>query len=137
MKKQAKSSITGCGSRSPCPITNTLDLIGDKWTLLIIRDMIFLKKNQFSEFENSGEGISTNILADRLKKLEEYGVITKNAYQKKPTRYKYMPTRIGEALFPLLMEMVKWGGEYIEEAYTPTKEDIEKVRAKVRDNKTI
>lgn len=130
MKKKEK--ITGCGGRSVCPITNTLDVIGDKWTLLIIRDMLFLGKTQFGEFADSGEGISTNILTDRLKKLEEFGIITKTAYQKNPVRYEYHPTKIGESLMPLLIEMVKWGGANIEGAYTPTEEDIKKAKSNAK-----
>ena len=113
-----------------CPITNTLDVIGDKWTLLIVRDMILFGKKQFKEFEDSREGISTNILADRLKKLEKHNVITKHAYQENPTRYEYLPTKIGKSLSPLLIEMVKWGGEHIEEAYSPTKKEIEDILGK-------
>src|SRR3989338_5583847 len=95
--------------RSICPITNTLDLIGDKWTLLIIRDMIFLKKKSFNEFLESPEGIATNILTDRLKRLEECGLVEKRPYTKTPVRYQYTLTRRGEDLRPVIMEMVRWG----------------------------
>ncbi|PSB57386.1 transcriptional regulator, partial [filamentous cyanobacterium CCP1] len=63
--------------RSPCPVSCTLDLIGDRWTLLVIRDMMFFGKQRFEEFLESPEGISTNILANRLKLLEEAGLVTK------------------------------------------------------------
>ena len=106
--------LAGCLKRSSCPLTNTLDLIGDKWTLLIIRDMVFLKKKFFNEFLESPEGIATNILTERLKRLEESGIISKRPYQKTPVRHEYTLTRRGESLRPLLMEMIRWGNTHIE-----------------------
>lgn len=126
----SKSKIKPICDRSKCPITNTLDLIGDKWTLIIIRDMVFLKKSQFGDFINSGEGISTNILTDRLKKLEQYGIIKKSTYQENPVRYEYHLTEIGESLQPLLMEFISWGTKHIEGVYVPTKEDLKKAMKK-------
>ena len=104
-----KKKITGCLERSECPITNTLDLIGDKWTLLVIRDMMFLKKKSFNEFLESREGIATNILTDRLKRLEENGIIEKRPYKKIPARYEYTLTRRGAGLRSVLIEMIEWG----------------------------
>lgn len=127
MKNSKKSqNIIGCLQRSECPVTNTLDLIGDKWTLLIIRDMLFLKKKSFNEFWESAEGIATNILTDRLKRLEEYGIIEKRPYQKAPVRYEYILTRRGEDLRPLLMEMIRWGNTYIEGTVVPPKEALKR-----------
>ncbi len=119
LKKRQK--ITGCLERSQCPITNTLDLIGDKWTLLVIRDMVFLKKKSFNEFLKSPEGIATNILTERLKRLEEHGIIEKRPYQKTPLRYEYILTRRGEDLRPLLMEMIRWGNTHIKGTFVPPK----------------
>jgi len=113
--------------RSKCPITNTLDIIGDKWTLLVIRDMLVFGKSQYNEFLESDEGISTNILADRLKKLEQSGVIDKKSYQTKPTRYEYHLTNIGKKLKPLLIEMVKWGGKHVEGSYMLPEDEIDEV----------
>ncbi len=122
MKKSKHSKkITGCLDRSNCPITNTLDLIGDKWTLLVIRDMLFLKKKSFNEFLDSPEGIATNILTERLKRLEEHGIIEKRPYTKTPIRYQYSLTRRGEDLRALLMEMIRWGNVYIEGTFVPPK----------------
>ncbi|MDE2008697.1 MAG: helix-turn-helix transcriptional regulator [Candidatus Omnitrophica bacterium] len=115
----AAKKLTGCLERSQCPVTNTLDLIGDKWTLLVIRDMMFLKKKTFNEFLESFEGIATNILTDRLRNLEEYGIIEKRPYQKAPVRYAYRLTRRGKDLRPLLMEMIYWGHKHIEGAGLP------------------
>jgi DNA-binding HxlR family transcriptional regulator len=106
-------------NRSACPITSTLDLIGDKWTLVIIRDMVFLGKKNFNEFLESPEGIATNILTDRLKKLEEYNVITKETYQKNPPRFQYTLTPHGLDLKPVLIELVRWGNRHIEGTIVP------------------
>ncbi len=121
--KKSKSSkkIKGCIGRSICPITNTLDLIGDKWTLLVIRDMLFLKKKSFNDFLKSPEKIATNILTERLKRLEEHGIIEKRPYQKNPLRYEYILTPRGEDLRPLVMEMIRWGNTHIEGTFVPPK----------------
>lgn len=94
--------------RSPCPIANTLDIFGDKWTLLVIRDL-FAGKSTYGEFQSSPEGIPTNILADRLKRLAAYGIIQKTPYQQHPVRYAYQLTNTGRSLGPVLEEMLKWG----------------------------
>ena len=108
--------------RSECPITNTLDLIGDKWTLLVIRDLLFLQKKLFHEFLESREKIATNILTERLKRLEECGIIEKHAYTKKPLRFEYILTKRGKTLKPLLLEFVKWGNTHIEGTFVPPKD---------------
>ena len=126
--KNLKSSkkITECLERSKCPVTNTLDLIGDKWTLLVIRDMLFLKKKLFNEFLVSPEGIATNILTERLKRLEEHGIIEKRPYTQTPVRYEYRLTRRGEDLRPLLMEMIRWGNVHVEGTIIPPKKFLKK-----------
>ena len=123
---KSRQKITGCLERSQCPVTNTLDLIGDKWTLLVIRDMLFLKKKFFNEFLDSPEGIATNILTERLKRLEEHGIIEKRPYQKAPLRYEYKLTRRGEDLRSLLIEMIRWGNTYIEGTFVPPKKILKK-----------
>lgn len=100
--------------RSDCPIANTLDEIGDRWTLIIIRDMYFSDKHRFDEFLQSKEKISTNILSDRLKRLEELGIITKETYSSHPSRMSYSLTERGQSLGPVLEAIVKWGLEHIE-----------------------
>lgn len=119
IKKSKK--ITGCLNRSVCPITNTLDLIGDKWTLLVIRDMFFLKKRLFHEFLESPEKIATNILTERLKRLEDYGIIKKKPHQKVPSRFEYLLTSRGKYLQPILIEMIRWGNVHIEGTFVPPK----------------
>ena len=110
--------------RSICPVACTLDIIGDKWTLLVVRDLILGKKT-YSEFQSSQEAIPTNILAERLKRLQAQGVVTKQQYQDKPVRYEYHLTDKGRDLRPVLLAMVKWGNQYIEGTLTP--EDIRRL----------
>ena len=95
--------------RSLCPIARTLDIIGDKWTLLVLRDALFFERKSFAEFENSVEKIPTNLLADRLKRLVEHGFLEKFAYQDKPVRYHYLPTDKGKATGPMIRAMKAFG----------------------------
>ena len=94
--------------RSGCPITNSLDILGDKWTLLVVRDLA-LGKRRYQEFMASSERIASNILADRLKQLEASGLVTRRAYQQKPARYEYILTEKGEGLRPVLRALIVWG----------------------------
>jgi DNA-binding HxlR family transcriptional regulator len=94
--------------RSPCPIAGSLDLIGDRWTLLVIRDL-FWGKVRYGEFQASPEGIPTNILAERLSRLEAAGIVTRKAYQDNPPRFEYALTRKGKELAPVLSSLVAWG----------------------------
>jgi len=113
MVKSTKSKSGSTFPRSPCPITNALDLLGDKWTLIVIRDL-FLGRRIYSDFQSSPEGIPTNILADRLKRLLKSGVINKEAYQERPVRYEYSLTTKGKALAPVIEEIGNWGLKYID-----------------------
>lgn len=105
--------------RSPCPIACTLDLIGDRWTLLIIRDMMFFHKQRFEEFLDSPEGISTNILASRLKSLEQLGLVEKLPYSNHSRRMNYQLTERGQSLRPVLQTMIDWGLKNIPDTRTP------------------
>ena len=98
-------------TRSSCPITNVLDTLGDKWTLLVIRDLV-LGKRRYREFTSSPERIASNILANRLKKLESEGLITRRAYQRNPIRYEYFLTEKGEGLKPVLEAILVWGQKH-------------------------
>ena len=109
MKPKTKSTAL---RRSPCAVACTLDLIGDKWSLLVIRDL--LQGNvTYGALANSREGIPTNILADRLKKLEEAGLVAKSAYQEHPVRYRYELTEKGKELKDVLRAIVQWGKKNI------------------------
>ena len=98
--------------RSDCPISYALDFFGDKWTFLIIRDLIFDGKRFYSDFLNSKEGIATNILSDRLKKLENNGVIESKVYQKLKTKKEYSLTQKGKDLVPVLVEIIVWSAQH-------------------------
>ena len=98
--------------RSRCAVACTLDLVGDKWSLLVVRDLLYGNVT-YGELQRSPEGIPTNILADRLKKLEEAGLIAKSAYQEHPVRYAYALTEKGKALGDVLLAFVRWGKKHI------------------------
>ena len=98
--------------RSPCAIANSLDILGDKWSLLVVRDLLHGKQT-YGELADSREHIPTNILADRLKRLEAAGIISRNEYQQRPTRYVYSLTPKGTALRDVLRAMVAWGTKHI------------------------
>ena len=97
--------------RSHCPINFTLEHFGDKWSLLIIRDLMFKGKRHYNEFLEAGEQVSTSVLGDRLKKLEEHGIISKSEDSVKKSRIRYSLTQKGIDLLPILLEMIIWGGE--------------------------
>ena len=97
--------------RSECPITNVLDILGDKWTLLVIRDLV-LGKRRYQEFMSSPERIASNILADRLKKLEAAGLVTRRKYHGNPPRYEYRLTKKGKGLEPVLEAIIAWGQKH-------------------------
>ena len=111
-KKHNKTVDSDKLKRSECPITNALELIGDKWTLIVVRDL-FIGKKTYSEFQQSPEGIPTNILADRLKRLEISGIMEKKPYQQKPVRYEYLLTEQGKGLGNVLSALKDWGLKYI------------------------
>lgn len=97
--------------RSHCPITIVLNTLGDKWTLLVVRDLV-LGKSRYQEFMASPERIASNILADRLKKLGDAGLVTRRAYQEKPARYEYCLTRKGNGLKTVLQAIIAWGKKH-------------------------
>jgi DNA-binding HxlR family transcriptional regulator len=104
--------------RSGCPIATTLDLVGDRWTLVILRDLL-TGKSRFSQFVSSPEKITTNILTNRLETMLDAGLVTKAAYQQNPRRYAYALTKKGEALLPVLQAMSRWANVYIPGTWTP------------------
>jgi DNA-binding HxlR family transcriptional regulator len=99
-------------ARSSCAIANSLDILGDKWSLLVVRDLLH-GKHTYSELALSPERIPTNILADRLKRLESTGIISSTAYQQRPVRYSYTLTPKGSALGEVLLAFVRWGKQHI------------------------
>lgn len=107
--------------RSRCPVSCILEIVGDKWTLLVVRDLFF-NNHTFKELQASPEKIPTNILADRLKRLEHNGLIRRELYQERPKRYAYYLTEKGFDLEPVMRSLMVWSNKYI--ADTIKLEDI-------------
>ncbi|MEJ7849233.1 MAG: helix-turn-helix domain-containing protein [Pyrinomonadaceae bacterium] len=128
--------------RSNCPVNFGLENFGDKWSLLIIRDIVFWGKKTYGEFLKSDEGISTNILAARLASLEKEGILTKAPHATDKRTDFYMLTEKGFELIPLLVEIVAWSGklaEWQENSGVGTPEQIRQVKrfAKTQDKRKI
>lgn len=116
--------------RSNCPISCSLDIWGDKWSLLIIRDLITYRKYRYTDFLKSEEGIATNILAARLQSLEENGIIEKMEEPEGKTKTFYQLTTKGIDLLPILIEIDLWS-----EKYFSIPEDIQTVLQEVKKDK--
>jgi DNA-binding HxlR family transcriptional regulator len=111
-RRTDKNSAQGTKRRSPCPIACGLDLFGDKWTLLVIRDLA-LGRNSFKDFATGPENVPTNILSDRLKRLMEAGMIGKAPVDTDGRRHAYHLTDKGKALLPVLLALRDWGLTWI------------------------
>lgn len=106
--------------RSGCPIAYSLDVFGDRWTLLILREMVFGEKRYYRDFLEAGEGIATNVLADRLNRLEEAALIGKRRDPEDGKRKVYTLTEKGLDTLPILLEMIVWGATYDPESAAPS-----------------
>jgi DNA-binding HxlR family transcriptional regulator len=100
--------------RSGCPLSVSLEIFGDRWSLLIVRDLMVRGYRTFGEFQNSGEGIATNMLADRLKRLEAAGIIGSEAEESDGRKVNYRLTLKGIDLAPVLLEIFVWSARYEE-----------------------
>jgi DNA-binding HxlR family transcriptional regulator len=98
--------------RSGCPISIALELFGDPWSLLIVRDLMFKGIDTFGGFLQGGEGIASNILSDRLERLEQTGILTKARDRTDGRRFVYRLTEKGIALAPMMVELVLWSAEH-------------------------
>jgi DNA-binding HxlR family transcriptional regulator len=116
--------------RSDCPISCSLDIWGDKWSLLIIRDLMFSKKCRYTDLLKSKEGIATNILATRLQTLEENKIIEKSDDPESKSKGYYKLTQRGIDLLPILVEIHLWS-----EKYFPIPEDIKTILIEVKKDK--
>ena len=116
--------------RSNCPISCSLDIWGDKWSLLIIRDLMFSKKCRYTDFLKSEEGIATNILATRLQSLEENRIIEKIDDLEGKSKGFYKLTQMGIDLLPILIEIDLWS-----EKYFPIPDDIKTILIEVKKDK--
>jgi DNA-binding HxlR family transcriptional regulator len=113
--------------RSTCPISTALDIFGDKWSLLIVRDMVFKGMSTYGDFLNGGEKIATNILADRLMLLEAGGIITKQKHPESKAKILYTLTPKGIDLVPALVEIIAWSEKY-HEVHPHAKQFAEQLR---------
>lgn len=105
--------------RSNCPINFGVEIFGDKWTLLVLRDMLLQGKSTFTEFQASEERISTNILSDRLDRLSRAGLVSSTRVTTDGRQRRYVPTRAGRALLPVLVEMAFWGARHDADTSAP------------------
>lgn len=95
-----------------CPVATTVQLIGNKWKLLIIRNLVYNEKQRFTEFAKTIPGISKKVLTDNLRALEEHGIIAREVFAEVPPRVEYSLTELGKTLKPILDAMSDWGTDY-------------------------
>jgi DNA-binding HxlR family transcriptional regulator len=110
--------------RSVCPIASALDIIGDKWSLLIIRDIGLFNKHIYKDFQSAEEKFPSNILAHRLKMLVENDIIEKRQYQDNPPRYEYHLTEKGRDLIPVIRQMAKWASCHVQGTTLPKNQRV-------------
>lgn len=113
MPSPNKSRDTGC------PIAFALDTFGDRWTLIIIRDMLMKGYQTFGEFESGDEKIATNVLTDRLRELEACGVVSKKRDPENRRRVLYSLTEKGADLAPVMLEIIRWSAKYDSNTLVP------------------
>jgi DNA-binding HxlR family transcriptional regulator len=106
-----------------CPIARTLDIVGDRWTILIVRDLFF-GRTRFTQFLASSPGLPPKLLSDRLKKLDEHGLIERVIYSHHPLRAEYHLTDEGRSLAPVLEAMVHWGLEHCFHGEPETRDEV-------------
>jgi len=99
--------------RSDCPISSSLDIFGDRWSLLIVRDLMLHKTRTYGDFTKSEEKIATNILANRLQVLEDHGIIIKLPYPDNKVKVLYQLSKKGIDLIPVVIEIALWGGKHL------------------------
>jgi DNA-binding HxlR family transcriptional regulator len=119
--------------RSACPLNASVEMLGDRWSLLIIRDMMLLGYHTFKQFLNSHERIATNILADRLRRLESYGIISSARNPADGRKLIYSLTQKGIDLAPVLTEMVLWAAAHEDTGNQPLVRLIRKDKQKFLD----
>ena len=118
--KDNKTIVSGNCKRSLCPVACMLDVLGDKWTLLVVRDILF-GKHTFKALQQSPEKIPSNILADRLKRLQQEKIIERTLYQERPKRYTYKLTEKGLDLKPVMQSLITWSNKYNQDTYDMSK----------------
>lgn len=118
--------------RSDCPISNSLEVWGDKWSLLIIRDLMFYRERTYGDFLKSAEKIATNILASRLLSLEENDIISKSVHPDSKAKFLYQLTEKGIQLLPVIVEINLWA-----EKYYPIPEEQKKMLEEIHKDKDL
>jgi DNA-binding HxlR family transcriptional regulator len=113
MVKKSKIRNTGC------PVAFALDIFGDRWSLVIIRDLLIKKFKTYGELLNCDEKIATNILSDRLKTLEQVGILTKHRDQENKRKYNYKLTNMGLELAAIITDMIVWSAKYDQQTKVP------------------
>jgi DNA-binding HxlR family transcriptional regulator len=125
--------------RSDCPISSSLDIFGDRWSLLIVRDLMLHKTRTYGDFAKSEEKIATNILANRLQVLEDNGIIVKLPYPDNKVKGLYQLSQKGVDLVPALIEIALWGGKYVSntEESSPFLKEVKKNKTKFLKNMMV
>jgi DNA-binding HxlR family transcriptional regulator len=125
--------------RSDCPISSSLDIFGDRWSLLIVRDLMLHKTRTYGDFAKSEEKIATNILANRLQVLEDNGIIVKLPYPDNKVKGLYQLSQKGVDLVPALIEIALWGGKYVSktEGSSPFLKEVKKNKTKFLKNMMV
>ncbi|MCK9893323.1 helix-turn-helix domain-containing protein [Frankia sp. AgB32] len=107
------------GAGRECSIANALAVIGERWSLLVLREVL-LGERRFDQIARN-TGASRDILAARLRALVDHGVLTREQYEQRPPRHEYVPTEAGRALAPVLLALMEWGDRYVTEGPGPTR----------------
>ena len=123
-------------NRSGCPISTCLEIIGDNWSLILIRDL-FLERTTFTEFMNSPEKISSNILSDRINKLQKYNIIEYRLHPQNRKVKQYYLTKSGIKLYPLIYDLIIWSKQHLDMKYLPISVDWYKKNEKLDRKKSI
>lgn len=101
-----------CYEIGDCPVARTLDLIGERWTILLLRDLLLKGPRRFQDFQESLPGVAPNTLSARLKSLEDNGLVRRQLYNERPMRLEYVLTDKGKSLGPIVKAMRDWGAKY-------------------------
>ncbi|MEJ8561924.1 helix-turn-helix domain-containing protein [Yoonia sp. GPGPB17] len=128
-----QSKLNSCGNRSKCPINALVEVVGDQWSLLILRDMIFSNKSHFSEFKSADEGVATNILSARLNHLITHGLVEKFPDPVDGRASIYLPTDRALDLIPVLLAAMAWSEQHMPD----TKQNTQVIQAYRADPKTL
>lgn len=139
-------SASGDTTAQPCPVTFALEIFGDRWTLLVLRDVLLESRHTYKELRAANPGMATNVLADRLKRLQRRGLIEKTRDERDARQFIYRPTRLAVSVIPMIAEMIAWGSEHGDGAPDPEfvrrfREDraalIEELQTQAREAATL